>query len=98
MTNSKNGGVNNRYITMSKIFLVNETDETKSIEGYIHCFGDLNEKQDTIKRGLHVILDSNITTSPIDQVYQTLTNNFYTIYRFKTMDSMVYRLLVPNNG
>lgn len=83
---------------MKKTHLINETDETKSVDGYTHSFGDLSKTKDTIDRGLHVMVDGTIKTSPINEVYTTLTNNYYTIYRFKTMDDMVYRLLVPNNG
>ena len=83
---------------MSKVFLVNETDETKSIEGYTFSFSTFgNKPTKSIDKGLHVLMDSNIVTSPISEVYQTLTNNFYTIYRFKT-DNFVYRLLVPHHG
>jgi len=83
---------------MSKVFLVNETDETKSIEGYSCSFSTLGKTSATsIDKGLHILMDNSIVTSPISEIYQTLTNNFYTIYRFKT-DNFVYRLLVPNNG
>jgi hypothetical protein len=81
-----------------KVHLINETDESKSIHGYSYSFGDLGIQKNVIERGLHVMMDGSIKTSPIGQIYQTLTNNYYTIYRFKTMDDMVYRLLVPNNG
>lgn len=80
-----------------KIHLINETHDT-SVVGHSCEFGDLGKRKDTIEKGLHIILDGTIKTSPIGEIYQTVTNNFYTIYRFKTMDNIVYRLLVPHHG